>query len=151
MDKPRPIRNLVLNRRAKHDYFLSDTMEAGVSLLGPEVKSLRCGKANLREAYVRLTRTGAVLAGCHISAYEEANRQHHDPLRERPLLLNRSELNKLRKATRDQGVTVIPTRIYLKGNRVKIEIAVAKVKKHYHKRHSLKEKAARREMQKSRR
>lgn len=151
MDKTSPIRNLVLNRRAKHDYFLSDVMEAGISLLGPEVKSLRAGKANLQDGYVKLTATGALLVGCHISMYAEANRENHEPLRERALLLHRNELDRLRKATRERGVTVIPLRLYLKGNRVKVEIALAKGKKHYDKRHTLKEKDAKREMDRNRR
>lgn len=141
-----PIRNLVTNRRASFDYFIEDTFEAGISLVGTEVKSIRAGRANLQEAYVRLDDNGAWLVGCHISPFEQANRFNHEPLRERQLLLNASELHKLRKAVSERGKTIIPTRLYLKGPRVKVEIAVATGKKNYDKRATLKEKAIRDEM-----
>ncbi len=135
------VRVLVTNRRATFDYELHDRFEAGVSLLGSEVKSLRGGRANLQEAYVRIDPEGATLVGCHISPYEQANRNNHAPLRERRLLLQRTELTKLRKATAERGYTVVPTKIYLKGSWVKIEIAVGRGKKTYDKRESLKKKA----------
>ena len=140
------IRNVVTNRRAKFDYELSDHMEAGISLLGSEVKSLRAGRANLLDAFVRVSRDGAFLVGCHISPYEQANRLNHEPLRERRLLLHQHELSKLRKAVAERGKTIVPTKVYLKGSRFKVEIAIGKGKKHHDKRASLKEKAARREM-----
>jgi SsrA-binding protein len=138
-----PIRNLVTNRRAKFDYLLEDTFEAGLALVGSEVKSLRAGSANIKEAFVRIGKDGAWLVGCHISPYEAANRNNHDPLRERRLLLNRHELSKLRKATTERGKTIVPIRLYLKGSRVKLEIAVGKGKKNYDKRATLKDKAIR--------
>lgn len=144
-------RNLVTNRRAKHDYALGEVFEAGLVLQGSEVKSLRAGKANLQEAYVRLDREGATLCGMHISPYAEANRFNHEALRERRLLLSKPELRKLRKETAEKGRTVIPTRVYLKGSWVKVEIAVATGKKLHDKRHSLKEKQAERDMKRHKR
>lgn len=144
-------RTLVTNRRASHDFMLGDRFEAGLSLQGSEVKSIRAGKANLQEAYVKLTPAGATLVGCHVSPYAEANRNNHEPLRERPLLLNRTELAKLRKAVAERGRTVVPTRIYLKGSWVKVEIAIAQGKKRHDKRHAIKERDAQREMARHRR
>ena len=140
-------KTLVSNRKAGFEFFLEDRFEAGISLLGSEVKSLRDGRANLQEAWVKLSHGSAWLVGCHISPYEQANRFNHDPLRERQLLLHRSELNKLRKATAEQGRTIVPVRLYLKGSRVKVEIAVAKGKKNYDKREAIKEREANREIQ----
>lgn len=151
MGEPSNIRTLVTNRRASYDYLLDDRFEAGLSLLGSEVKSLRGGRANLQEAYVRIDPEGAVLVGCHISPYEQANRNNHDPLRERRLLLNRTEMTKLRKATTERGRTIVPTRIYLKGSWVKVEIAVATGKKSHDKRQALKERTAKEEMRRHKR
>ncbi len=142
----KPIKNLVLNRRARYDYHIHDTFEAGISLTGSEVKSLRAGQANLLDAYVRLDPKGAVLMGCHISPYSEANRFNHDPLRERRLLLHKHELTKLRKAVAEKSRTVIPLRLYLKGSLVKVEIAVGTGKKNYDKRQALKARTAKDEM-----
>lgn len=144
--KPMPIRNLVTNRRAKFDYILENSIEAGLSLLGSEVKSLRAGEANLQEAFVRIDDDGATLMGCHISPYREANRQNHEPRRPRRLLLHRHELSKLRKATAERGKTIVPVRLYIKGSLIKIEIAVGTGKKHYDKRESMKERSHRRDM-----
>jgi SsrA-binding protein len=137
---------LVTNRKASFEYFLDDRFEAGIALVGSEVKSLRAGKANLLEAWVDLDPRGAWLVGCHISPYEQANRFNHEPMRRRQLLLNRSELNKLTKAVRERGRTIVPVRLYLKGSRIKVEIAVATGKKAHDKRHAIKERDARREL-----
>jgi len=145
MSQP-PIRDLVTNRRARFDYQLDDRFEAGLSLLGSEVKSLRGGRGNLQEAWVRLDDGGAWLVGCHISPYTEANRNNHEPLRERQLLLNKSELAKLRKAVGAKGRTIVPLRIYLKGSWIKLEVAVGVGKKSHDKRHSIKERDAKREI-----
>lgn len=144
-------RALVTNRRAGFDYHLEDRYEAGIALVGSEVKSLREGKANLQDAWVRIGPSGAVLMGCHISPYEQANRFNHDPLRERPLLLGRTELTRLRKATHEKQKTVVPTRIYLKGSWVKVEIAVATGKKAHDKREAMKTRDAKLEMARHRR
>jgi SsrA-binding protein len=139
-------RVLVSNRRATYDWFLEDHFEAGVALVGSEVKSLRAGKANLQEAWIKVHSGTAWLVSCHISPYEQANRFNHDPLRERQLLLHKHELMKLTKAVREKGLTVIPVRIYLKGSRIKVEIATAKGKKNYDKRDSIRERDAQREL-----
>lgn len=145
-----PVRDLVTNRRARFDYLLEDRFEAGLSLVGSEVKSLRAGRANLQEAWVRLDDDSAWLIGCHISPYAEANRFNHEPLRERRLLLRKAELAKLHKATGERGRTIVPVRLYLKGSWVKVEIAVGVGKKLHDKRHALKERDARREMDRHR-
>jgi SsrA-binding protein len=151
MAKPDPnaIRVLVEHRRARHEFYLEQSFEAGLSLLGSEVKSLRAGNANLAEAWVRLTADGAWLMGAHIAPYVEANRQNHDPLRPRRLLLHQAELAKLDRGTRREGMTIVPVRLYLKGSRVKVEIALARGKKLHDKRESIKEKDARREMRRA--
>jgi SsrA-binding protein len=143
---PNAVRDLVVNRRAFHEFFVEDRFEAGLALVGSEVKSLRAGRANLQEAWVRLDSDGAWLEGCHISPYEQANRFNHEPLRSRQLLLNRPELHKLRRGTSEKGLTIIPLRLYLKGSRVKVEIALAKGKKLHDKRQSVKERESRREI-----
>jgi len=147
---PEPVRNIVTNRRARHDYHLHDRFEAGIALLGSEVKSLRAGKANLQEAYVRLDPGGAWLVGCHISPYTHANRLNHDPLRERRLLLHQREIDKLQRGTREKGMTIVPLRLYLKGSRVKVELALAKGKRLHDKRESLKARDAKREIERRR-
>ena len=144
-------RTLVENRKARHDYDLTDTFEAGVALRGSEVKSLRGGRGNLREAYVQMRPDGAWLMQCHISPYEQANINNHEPTRARRLLLHRHELSKLKKATAERGMTIVPTRLYLKGSLIKLEIAVGRGRKSYDKRHALKAKDAKREMDRARR
>ncbi len=133
------IRTLHENRKARHDYVLSDRVEAGLVLLGTEVKSLRVGgSVNFQDAYVEIRPDGAWLIGSWIAPYEQGNRENHDPRRPRKLLLHRSELRKLAKVTRERGITLIPLRLYFKGSRVKVELAVAKGKKLYDKRQALK-------------
>ncbi|MCB9679458.1 MAG: SsrA-binding protein SmpB [Alphaproteobacteria bacterium] len=134
------MKSLVVNRKAKHEYILTDSFEAGMVLLGSEVKSLRTdGSANLSDAYVELRPDGAYLLGFYIAPYDHANRENHEPRRPRKLLLHQHELSKLRKATRERGMTIIPTHVYFKGSRVKVEIALAKGKKLHDKRQSIKE------------
>lgn len=144
------IKDIVVNRKARHDFFIEDTFEAGVALLGSEVKSLRMGQANLQEAWIRLGDDGAWLIGCHIAPYEQANRNNHEPLRERRLLLNRTELTKLFKQTKLRGLTIVPLRIYLKGAYVKVEIALAKGKKLHDKRETVKAREAKRDIDRGR-
>ncbi|TNE88649.1 MAG: SsrA-binding protein SmpB [Deltaproteobacteria bacterium] len=138
-------RSLIDNRRARFEYFLKDTFEAGIVLLGSEVKSLRAGRANLQEAWIRLDEEGATLVGLHISPYEQANRNNHEPMRPRRLLLHGTELNKLQKG-KDKGLTIVPTRIYIKGRYIKVEIALAQGKKLHDKRQTIKERDLDREM-----
>ncbi|HEX8254851.1 MAG TPA: SsrA-binding protein SmpB [Thermoanaerobaculia bacterium] len=122
------------NKKAQHDYFVVQTFEAGLVLTGTEMKSLRAGKANLKDAYVLLKNDEAYLFGANISAYTHGNLQNHDPDRTRKLLLHRRELDKLYSETAEKGLTVVPLRLYFKGSRVKAEIAVVRGKKQYDKR-----------------
>ena len=145
------MRVLIDNRRVRHDFQLIDTFEAGVALLGSEVKSIRLGNATLGEAYVRIGDDGAWLVGCYIAPYVEANRENHEPTRQRRLLLHRHELLKLERGIRQKGMTVVPVKLYLKGSRIKLEIALARGKQHQDRRQDLKERDARREMDRARR
>jgi len=135
------------NRKAYHDYFIQETFEAGIVLLGTEVKSLREGKANLKDSHVLIKDNEAFLLNCHISPYTHGNLQNHDPLRTRKLLLHRREINKLWGALSQQGLTLIPLKIYFKKGKAKVEIGLAKGKRKYEKREAIKEKEADREMQ----
>lgn len=143
-------RILIDNRRARYEYLLLDRYETGIALLGSEVKSLRAGKANLQDAHVRIERGNAKLFGCHISPYLQANRNNHEPLRPRQLLLHRHQLQKLEKGINQKGMTIIPTKIYLSGSNIKVEIALVKGKKLHDKRASMKERTAQREIDRNR-
>jgi len=145
-----PIRVLIENRRARHDFTLEQTFEAGISLLGSEVKSLRSGQANLQDAFVQLRADGAWLLGLHISMYSHSTQENHEPLRKRRLLLHQHELSKLNKAVKQKGMTLVPYRIYLKGSLIKVEIAIAKGKKSHDKREAMKERDAKREIARAR-
>ena len=138
-------RQLASNRRARHDYLILDRMEAGISLLGTEVKSVRNGKVQLKDSYVEIRDAEAWLIGAHIGPYSHGNRQNHDPERPRKLLLNRREIDRIFGRTTIQGQTCIPLAVYLKGNRIKVEIALAKGKRLYDKRQAEKEKLLDRE------
>jgi SsrA-binding protein len=144
--KPTDQRDLVVNRKARHEYHLEDHFEAGVALLGSEVKSIRAGRANLQQAYVRVGDDGAWLVDAHVSPYEQANRNNHDPLRPKKLLLHATELLKLKKGLTLKGMTVVPVRLYLKGSYVKLELALAKGKKLHDKRESTKEREVQRDL-----
>ena len=122
------------NKKALHEYFVVQKLEAGVVLTGTEVKALRDGKANLKDAYVIFKNGEAYLFGLHISPYSHGNIQNHDPDRTRKLLLHRRELDKLHGQTAEKGLTVVPLRLYFKGARVKAEIAVVRGKRQYDKR-----------------
>jgi SsrA-binding protein len=132
------IKNLATHRQATHNYFIEERMEAGMVLTGTEVKSLRQGRANLKDSYAILRKGEVWLLNCHISPYSHGNIQNHDPLRERKLLLHRDEIRKLDRRRKLSGLTLVPLRLYLKKGRVKVEIAVAKGKKLYDKRESIK-------------
>ena len=135
------------NRKAYHDYFIEETCEAGITLLGTEVKSLREGKANLKDSYAIIKGNEIFLLNCHISPYSHGNIQNHDPLRTRKLLLHRKEINKLWGNLTQKGLTLIPLKIYFKKGKAKVEIGLCKGKKQYEKREVLKEKEARREIE----
>ena len=125
---------LAANRAAFHNYHISDKYEAGVALLGTEVKSVLDGRVQLKEAYVSVREGEAWLFNAHISPYSHGNRENHDPLRTRKLLLHRREIEKLDEAAAKQGMTLVPTRVYFKNRRIKIEVGVARGKKLYDKR-----------------
>jgi len=133
------------NKKALHDYFIVQKFEAGLMLTGTEVKSLRDGRANLKDAYVTFKDGEAFLFGAHISPYTHGNIQNHDPERTRKLLLHRNEIEKLRVQTVEKGLTVVPLRLYFKGSRVKVEIAIVRGKKQYDKRETERTREADRE------
>lgn len=137
------------NKKARHDYFIEETMEAGIVLTGTEIKSIRKGRVNLKDSYARIRDGEAFVLNMHISEYEQGNRYNHDPIRERKLLLHRQEINRLIGQTKMQGLTLVPLRLYLKGGFCKIEIGIAKGKKNYDKRESIKQKDAKREMERA--
>jgi SsrA-binding protein len=140
------IKVIATNRKAKHDYFLLDTYEAGISLLGSEIKSIRAGQISIKEAYVRVDGREAWLVDAHISPYNPANRYNHEPRRPRKLLLHKKELTRLYDNVRKKGVTIIPIRVYLKNGRAKVEIALARGKKRYDKRQTIANREAQREI-----
>ena len=133
------------NKKAYHDYHVLQKMEAGLELQGTEVKALRDGKANLKDAYVIFKNGEAFLFGAHISPYSHGNRENHDPERTRKLLLHRREIEKLFVQTTEKGLTVVPLRLYFRGSRVKAEIAVVRGKKQFDKRETEKKREADRE------
>ena len=135
------------NRKAFHDYHIHETYEAGISLLGTEVKSLRAGSANLKESYVIIKDEEAFLLNCHISPYSHGNIQNHEPLRTRKLLLHKKEISRLWGNISQKGFTLVPLKIYFKSGKVKIAIGLAKGKRQYEKRATIKEKEANREIE----
>ncbi len=139
------IKILAQNRKAQHDYFLLDTFEAGLALLGSEIKSTRAGKVQLREAYVNAKGHELWLRNAYISQYPMASTRNHDPVRPRKLLLHRREIDRLLQKTNEGGLTIIPTKIYLKRGRAKVEIALARGKR----RHDKREIIARRESERA--
>jgi SsrA-binding protein len=130
------------NRQAGHNYFLMDRFEAGLVLTGTEVKSARSGKVQLRDSYATIEGHEAWLVNAHISQYSHGNRENHPPVRNRKLLLHRREIDKLLGKTREKGLSLIPTKMYLKGGRVKCELALARGKQHHDKRQVERERSA---------
>ncbi len=137
---PEGAKVLVRNRRATHDYAIEQRIEAGISLVGSEVKSLREGKASLQEGFAEIRNGQAWLVAVQINEYPWANQFNHEPTRERRLLLHKAEINKLAIKTRQRGYTLIPTAIYLKDGKIKVELALATGKRHYDKRQAEREK-----------
>ncbi|MDO4378008.1 MAG: SsrA-binding protein SmpB [Erysipelotrichia bacterium] len=142
-------KTIALNRKAKHDYFLEELYEAGIELTGTEIKSIRKGKVQFKDAYIDFVNGEAFIVDMHISQYENGNIFNHDETRTRRLLLHKYEIRTLRKAVTVKGYTVIPTRMYLKNGLCKLEIALAKGKDLYDKRQALKEKDVQREIAKA--
>ncbi|MDF9867506.1 SsrA-binding protein [Bacilli bacterium PM5-3] len=138
-----------INKKAKYDYFLLDSFEAGIVLTGTEIKSIRANGINLKDSYVRITKDLQVyLINMHISHYDHGNQFNHDETRERKLLLNKREIRKLFQESKEKNLTIVPTKIYFTRGMVKVEIALAQGKKNYDKREVEKERDANREIQK---
>lgn len=141
------VRELASNRRARHDYHILETFEAGLRLTGTEVKAARLGKVQLKDSFVEVRNGEAWLVGAHISPYSHGNRENHPPERDRKLLLKKRQIDRLMGRAQIKGQTVIPLSVYLKGNWIKMEIALAEGKKQYDKRESIRERELDREAQ----
>ena len=139
----KPVAN---NKKARHDYFIEETYEAGIVLTGTEIKSVRAGKVSIKESYARIENEEVILYGMNISPYEQGNIYNRDPFRSRRLLLHKREIRKLQALSQADGYSLIPLQLYLKDGRVKLELAVAKGKKLYDKRSALAERDAKRDM-----
>jgi SsrA-binding protein len=143
-------KTVVVNRQARHDYFIVETFEAGLALTGTEIKSIRAGRVNLREAYARVENGEIWLVGMHIAPYDQAGGYfQHDPLRPRKLLLHRRQIEYLRGQLGQKGLTLVPLRLYLKRGKAKVELGLAKGKKLYDKRENLARRDAEREIERA--
>ena len=142
------IKLIANNKKAYHDFFIEDAFEAGISLHGTEVKSLRMGKCSIKEAFVRIENGEVFVYGMHISPYEKGNIFNKDPLRVKKLLMHRYEINKLMGKIKEKGLTLVPLKVYFKGSLVKVEIGLARGKKLYDKREDIAKKDQRREAEK---
>jgi SsrA-binding protein len=142
-------KTLISNRRARREYFIEETYEAGLVLRGSEIKSIRAGRANLQDSYVTIRDGEAWLVNCHVSPYKQASIENHEPKRDRKLLLNRREISRLLGKVQAKGYTIIPLRLYLKDNRAKVEIALASGKKLYDKRADLAKRQAQRDIERA--
>jgi SsrA-binding protein len=143
------VKVVTVNRRATHDYFIDDRIEAGLALTGTEIKSIREGRVNLREGYARIVDGEAWLTNVHIAPYEQGNRYNHEPLRDRKLLLHRDEINTLMGRVRQRGYTIVPLQLYLKNGRAKVELGLARGKREFDKRESIARREAQREIDRS--
>jgi len=150
-DEPERGGNRVIarNRKAFHDYAVGDRLEAGIALVGSEIKSIRAGRVNLRDSYVHIRNGEAWLVGTHIAGYAQASYQDHDPLRERKLLLHRTEIQRWKARVDQRGFTIVPLSMYLKNNRAKVEIALVRGKRAYDKRQSIAERDSQRDMERA--
>ncbi len=147
MKKGDNIRVVVRNRKARHDYTIEDTLEAGIALIGTEVKSLRNGRASLQDSYADIAGTNVFLRNAHIDQYEPAARFNHDPMRPRRLLLHKSEIRRLSSRVVQKGYTLVPLSIYFRDGKAKVELALARGRKTYDKREAIKERDIKRESQ----
>ena len=143
------ISNIVQNRKARHDYEILDSYEAGIVLVGTEVKSLRAGKVNLKDSYASIEKGEVILRSVHISPYEPGNRFNHEPERPRKLLLHRAEIRRLIGRSQRRGLTLVPLRLYFRGGRAKVELALARGKKQYDKRETIAKKDLQRDMERA--
>lgn len=144
-----PVKVICENRKARHDYFILETFEAGMALTGTEVKSLRMGRGNVKDSYARVENGELWLYDMHISPYEQGNRFNHDPKRPRKLLMHKSEILRLLGRTREKGLSMVPLRCYFKDGRVKVELALVKGKKLYDRREDIAARDAKREMERA--
>jgi len=149
MSEKREGRNIAQNRKAWHDYFIEETYEAGIALVGTEVKSIRAGNINLKDSYADIKDGEIFLYNVHVSPYEKGNIFNKDPLRTRKLLMHRIEITKLNGYIRQKGYTLIPLKVYLARNRIKIELGVARGKKLYDKRESIMKRDAERDVERA--
>lgn len=140
------IKVIAQNKKARHDYFIEQTLEAGIVLSGTEVKSIRQGKVNLKDSYAMVDGGEVILNGMHISPYEQGNTNNKDPLRDRKLLLHKSEINRLIGYTQQKGLSLVPLRLYFRRGIVKVELGIAKGKKLYDKRDDIAQRDAKREI-----
>lgn len=140
------IKMITENRKARHDYHIHESYETGIVLTGTEVKSLRAGKANLKDAYARIEKSELMLHNAHISPYEAGNRFNHEPLRTRKLLMHRSEIDKLIGKTKEKGYTLVPLKMYFAHGLAKLQLGLVTGKKNYDKRQDMAERDAKREM-----
>ena len=147
MPRAKGVKPLAQNRKARHDYFIEDTLECGISLTGTEVKSIRAGQLNLKDCYAQVVGSELVVIGMHVSPYKQGNIFNHDPFRTRKLLAHKREIRKLGAAAAQDGMSLVPLSVYLKDGRVKLELGVAKGKKLYDKRGTIAKRDADREME----
>ena len=143
------VKIVAVNRKARHDYIIEDTVEAGLVLTGSEIKSIRAGQVNLRDGYAAIRNGEAWLLNVHISPYKQASYQNHEAKRDRKLLLHRRELNRLTGKLQEKGLTLVPLRLYLKDSRAKIELGLARGKKSYDKRETLRERSDQRQIERA--
>ncbi|MBQ9518478.1 MAG: SsrA-binding protein SmpB [Firmicutes bacterium] len=139
------VKLIAQNKKAYHDYFILETFQAGIALTGTEVKSMRAGRCNLKDSFIKIENGEAIIKNMHISPYEQGNIFNHDPLADRRLLLHKYEINKLIGAVTVDGHTIVPLKVYLQGSLVKVDIAIAKGKKLYDKRQDIAKKDQQRE------
>lgn len=140
------VKNIATNRKARHDYHIDDTYEAGLVLTGTEIKSIRAGRVNLRDSYATLKEGELWLMNTHIAPYDQGSYTNHEPRRPRKLLMHRREINRIAGKIQEKGFTLVPLRLYLKNNLAKVELGLARGKKQYDKRAALREKETRREI-----
>jgi len=144
-----PDKTVAVNRRARHQYAIEETLEAGLALTGTEIKSIRAGRVNLAEAYARIERGEAWLIGAHIAPYEQGNRNNHEPTRTRKLLLHRDQISELIGRTQAKGFTLVPLKLYIRNGMAKLELGIGRGKKAYDKRRTIAERDARRELERA--
>ncbi len=140
------IKTVATNRKAQHDYFIEETYEAGIALTGTEIKSIRAGRVNLRDSFAMVRDSNLWLMNAHIAPYEQGTYANHEPRRSRRLLMHRREINRIASELQEKGFTLVPLRLYLKNNRAKVELGLARGKKQYDKRATLRKKETQREI-----